>query len=206
MVTEFSLYHSCGGHLSLDFANACGRGPEGISNERFTSYDRLLEWSRCAGSLEDSLLERLERRGRREAQACVAILARAKNLREAIFDAFHADLQGQAIPAAALECINRELARALAHARLESTADGPAWTWCYQEELLETPLWPVVRAAADLLVSAERQRIKVCASDRCLWLFLDRSRNQGRRWCDMRNCGNLTKVRRHRERKKKGQA
>jgi len=32
------------------------------------------------------------------------------------------------------------------------------------------------------------------------WLFLDRSRNRSRRWCDMKTCGNREKARRHYQR------
>ena len=42
----------------------------------------------------------------------------------------------------------------------------------------------------------------MCASDSCDWLFLDISRNQMRRWCDMKTCGNRDKARRHYERTK----
>ena len=31
-------------------------------------------------------------------------------------------------------------------------------------------------------------------------LFLDQTKNCSRRWCEMKSCGNLMKVRRHRER------
>ncbi|HAT18121.1 MAG TPA: hypothetical protein DCS76_10030 [Gemmatimonadetes bacterium] len=37
-------------------------------------------------------------------------------------------------------------------------------------------------------------------ADGCLWLFIDKSRNRSRRWCDMADCGNQAKVRRFRER------
>jgi predicted RNA-binding Zn ribbon-like protein len=57
-----------------------------------------------------------------------------------------------------------------------------------------------VRAAAELLTSPERALVKRCASDTCLWLFLDRTKNHARRWCDMKVCGNRAKVRRHRKR------
>lgn len=43
-------------------------------------------------------------------------------------------------------------------------------------------------------------RLKACQNHGCRWLFLDRSRNQSRRWCDMSACGNRVKVRRYRRR------
>jgi predicted RNA-binding Zn ribbon-like protein len=37
--------------------------------------------------------------------------------------------------------------------------------------------------------------VKICSN--CHWLFVDRSRNRTRVWCDMRVCGNRAKARRH---------
>jgi predicted RNA-binding Zn ribbon-like protein len=38
------------------------------------------------------------------------------------------------------------------------------------------------------------QSLRSCSNDRCLWLFLDKSRRHNRRWCDMRVCGNREKA------------
>lgn len=51
------------------------------------------------------------------------------------------------------------------------------------------------RSALALLDREQRQRIRTC--DNCGWLFVDRSRNGSRRWCDMAVCGNRRKARRH---------
>ena len=69
---------------------------------------------------------------------------------------------------------------------------------------LSAPLWPVAHAAANLLVSDQVSRVRMCASDSCDWLFLDLSRNQMRRWCDMKTCGNRVKARRYYERSREG--
>ena len=45
-----------------------------------------------------------------------------------------------------------------------------------------------------------RDRIRVCGNPLCRWLFVDRSRNRSRRWCEMAVCGNRVKVGRHRHR------
>lgn len=45
-------------------------------------------------------------------------------------------------------------------------------------------------------------RIKVCRNPGCQWVFYDRSKNQIRRWCDMRVCGNRAKARNFRERRR----
>jgi hypothetical protein len=43
----------------------------------------------------------------------------------------------------------------------------------------------------------QRERLKRCENPRCGWLFVDRSRNRSRRWCEMATCGNRAKAKRH---------
>ncbi|WP_232665945.1 CGNR zinc finger domain-containing protein [Pseudonocardia sp. TRM90224] len=52
--------------------------------------------------------------------------------------------------------------------------------------------------AVDLFGGPLRGRIRVCAADDCGLLLVDTSRPGNRRWCSMRRCGNLAKVRRSR--------
>lgn len=54
-------------------------------------------------------------------------------------------------------------------------------------------------SALSLITFAEPERIKICP--KCEWLFLDRSRNRSRTWCDMTVCGNRAKASRHYRRK-----
>jgi len=45
-------------------------------------------------------------------------------------------------------------------------------------------------------------RLKACRRDACGWLFYDRSRNRSARWCQMAVCGNRTKTRAYRTRRR----
>ncbi|MFC4529615.1 CGNR zinc finger domain-containing protein [Sphaerisporangium dianthi] len=45
-------------------------------------------------------------------------------------------------------------------------------------------------------------RLKVCAQDTCQWAFIDSSKNRSRSWCSMRVCGNRTKTRAYRARRR----
>jgi predicted RNA-binding Zn ribbon-like protein len=128
------------------------------------------------------------------------VLERARELRETLYRIFGA-LAAEARPAEDdLARLNSELALTLARCRIEPEGAGFAWSWNEDSLALERPLWPIVRSAAELLTSPERALVKRCASDTCLWLFLDRTKNHARRWCDMKVCGNRAKVRRHRRR------
>lgn len=97
--------------------------------------------------------------------------------------------------------MNQEIGDALRHARLVEQGGGFVWGWD-ENPSLERPLWPIARSAAELLAHPDAlAQLRECASDTCEWLFLDRSRNHTRRWCDMNDCGARTKVRRFRARR-----
>ena len=99
------------------------------------------------------------------------------------------------------------LASALAQLQLvgvtSESVGGPAlqWSWRDAADRLDSIIWPVVRSAADLLVSDEAARIRVCGGPDCGWMYVDRSRNGLRRWCEMESCGTREKSRRRARRK-----
>ncbi|MFB7145138.1 CGNR zinc finger domain-containing protein [Agrobacterium deltaense] len=55
-------------------------------------------------------------------------------------------------------------------------------------------------SALSLLADETRERLRICGN--CGWLFIDRSKNRSRIWCDMAVCGNRQKASRHYHRKK----
>jgi predicted RNA-binding Zn ribbon-like protein len=57
-------------------------------------------------------------------------------------------------------------------------------------------------SALRLLATDQTERMKICGN--CGWLFLDKSKNRSRIWCDMTVCGNRVKASRHYHHKKEG--
>ncbi len=55
-----------------------------------------------------------------------------------------------------------------------------------------------------LIATSEPERTKICRN--CGWLFIDRSKNRSRAWCDMAVCGNRAKAHRHYRREEGGDA
>lgn len=78
---------------------------------------------------------------------------------------------------------------------LESTA--AALRAAPDDESLEAA---TARSALGLICEPQPERMKICGN--CGWLFLDRSKNRSRTWCDMAVCGNRVKANRHYHRKK----
>jgi predicted RNA-binding Zn ribbon-like protein len=60
-----------------------------------------------------------------------------------------------------------------------------------------------VLAELQRLAATERlDRLKMCASEECRWVFFDRSKPANRRWCNSALCGNRQKTRAYRERRR----
>lgn len=198
---EFEL---SGGNLALDFTNTASRRPDPSQNrERLTDFGRLVSWGEQAGLLKEKEALRLRTGARDHARSAAATLKRAIALREAIYALFSSFARGGPAPAQSLKTLNAEIPDAFSCLHLGADRDGFAWSWSCGDEGAAPILAPVVRAAADLLTSADAARVRECGLETCSWLFLDRSKNGTRRWCDMSVCGNRAKARRHYAREKK---
>jgi predicted RNA-binding Zn ribbon-like protein len=67
---------------------------------------------------------------------------------------------------------------------------------------VEGALARIAAAMMTCLAGGTWTRLKVCQEDTCRWAFLDTSKNRSRTWCSMRVCGNRTKTRAYRARRR----
>ena len=183
--------------LSLDFANTLGFILGASPREKISSYADLARWSEEAGLTSAEATARLLDRAAREPAAADSVLERARRLRASVYSIFAALAGETPPPQKDLDRLNEELARAMGKAEIFLEDGEMRWGWRQIE--LDTVLSHVARAAARLLVTGEPKRIRRCSDDVCGWLFYDTSKNRNRRWCDMRDCGNLAKARRFRQ-------
>ena len=189
------------GRLCLDFANTADWHGGDQPEERLNSYPDLVSWAERVGLLAEDEAQQLLREAARHPDDAAVVLEQAISFREALFRIFSAVAAGDSPEATDLAILNEVLSMGLGRLHIVSTSAGFGWEWTGEEDKLERMLWPVAQSAAELLTSAELVRVGRCAEDRCGWLFMDMSRNRSRRWCDMRDCGNRAKARRHYERK-----
>jgi predicted RNA-binding Zn ribbon-like protein len=186
-----------GGALGVDFANTLDDRLTAQPIEYLGTYGDLLAFSRQTASLSAEALRALPSEARRRPLDAAAALTQAIEIRELIYRIYLA-IATEARPSDGdLASLNRTLSAALGHACVRAQSDGYTWDWTDADRSLDAPLWPIVRAAADLLTSSDLRSLRVCASENCHWLFLDTSRNGSRRWCNMKTCGNRAKARRH---------
>jgi predicted RNA-binding Zn ribbon-like protein len=190
-----------GGALALDFANTVGGTHRSPTHDHLRSYGDIASFGVLAGALAPSVAKRLAGRAERDPKRAAAVYELGIALRESIWAVFSALASGESPRDTDLELIGDAAAAGAARSRLTHDKDGVVWSVGSDSDELERPLWDIARSAADLLTSGDHDRIKECASTTCEWVFLDRSRNHSRRWCDMSDCGNRAKARRFQAKK-----
>lgn len=185
-----------GGRLCLDFANTVDWHSSDHPKEWLTSYSDLVAWSRHAGILTEEQAQNLDRMAEREPEEASRVLKAATTLREALYRIFSAVASQRQINKPDLAILNITLSKALSHFQIVPSGDGFTVKWNGEGEL-DWMLWPIVWSAAELLRSEDLRKVRECAGEGCGWLFLDTSKNQTRRWCSMKSCGNRAKAKRH---------
>lgn len=194
------------GALCLDFANTVNWHASEQPVEGLQDYFDLIQWGTAAGALTGAQAAALRQAAEGQPEEAAAALARAVQLREAIYRIFVAYSESGAVGEDNLAILNEVLGEALGRLRVMPASAAPF--------LLDYPLhlahldrvrWAAARSAAELLTSDDLERVRQCADDRgCGYLFLDVSRNRRRRWCSMESCGNRAKARRHYQRQQQG--
>jgi predicted RNA-binding Zn ribbon-like protein len=184
-----------GGSLALDFANTeSGRGTDQHQNHLRTAED-VVAWIEHARATpaEDALLRGLVSSAPDTARA---LLEDALVLRSAVQTIGGAIAIGAAPPADALEALSALHARCLASARLAVEDGRGRWRWDVEAAPVEAALAPIALAAVKLFTEGDFGRIKQCEGHACGWLFVDTTKNNRRRWCEMEVCGNRAKQKR----------
>jgi len=168
------------GAVCLDFAHTGGEGRHAVFETLHEPAD-LAEW------LAQPPLA---------AVMTVAVTARelaaAKTLRQAIWDAAHAQAAHRPLPAEAVAAIN---AAAAAVPLIPELASGGVTAGWAAPVRATQALSTLAREMIELLSGPLSERIRECASGDCPLVFVDTSRPGARRWCAMERCGNRHKLR-----------
>ncbi|WP_126977699.1 CGNR zinc finger domain-containing protein [Frigidibacter oleivorans] len=170
-----------GGNLALDLANTFSFRGTAREVDHLATVEAVRRWAVAAGLIEDGWSPATD-----EARTLVATVHR---LRRAVDATGAAIAHSEEPPAEALATIRDLAAGSLARATLAGVPahlsfDGP-----------DRIVGPVAWAALDLLRGSDLDRLKQCPPEDCHWLFIDRTKNGSRRWCEMATCGDKAKRR-----------
>ena len=190
------------GEAALDFVNTM-TGRDQQPRDWLDSYARLLEWAGRAKLLPPKSLQALAVRAERNPESAARALLKAKRLREALFEIASGISKRRPPSPESLELLRDHwLAGAETHdlrvergqlaAVLDPQADG-------LDLVSSIVAWQFVGRVA----THPPARVKLCDGPNCSWLFVDTSKAGRRRWCDMADCGNSAKSRRHYARRRR---
>ena len=183
-----------GGDPSLDFVNTVDWTEAGLENDRLVDYARVIEWGSGAGVIDRPTATRLLAAAEKRPQLARSAFERARAARS-VLERLFASVATRKLSARAMDDFNRLLRDAGGHLRFAyAERDGATWQPDRADDL-DLVTWLVTRAAAKLLES-DASRLRVCAGPDCGWIYVDRSRNGLRRWCQMETCGTSAKSRR----------
>jgi predicted RNA-binding Zn ribbon-like protein len=197
-------------HPALDFVNTRAF-PGGKEVEWLTNGRDLVAWLTAADLGDPAALQAAARSiGARRSDV---VAARARALREWLrgFVERHAG-RPLARPAAGElgplnELLSDDNAFRCVEVRAATRATGErapgALVWRRHRRNLPADaalLLPVADAIGDLLTAEDFTLVRRCEGTGCSLVFLDRTKNHGRRWCSIAWCGNRAKAAAHRAR------
>jgi predicted RNA-binding Zn ribbon-like protein len=193
MMVAWTAHRFSGGVLALDTTNTVVHRCDPV--RRFDRFDDPAEIARFAAAAS---VFRQDEIGRPlTVMDAEAVAPTVRNLRESTDALFRDPARGEPLKAGAMANFLRDCANAIdGRDDLLATADAP-----FGEPERPLPFEAALAVSAlSLLSAASLNRLKICPN--CNWLFLDKSRNSSRLWCDMTVCGNRAKARLHYQRRR----
>lgn len=193
--------HLDGGCLCLNFVNTVHSRKELPVDDYLHSYEDIIRWTKRTGILTPKQQQHLLAYASSFPGKARYAFKKSIETRELLFELFYYLTQGKKPSPTVMESFNKLLAAAMPHLYLKPSEDGMQLAWKAERDPLLLPLWMVLKSAYDVLLNESFDRIKGCPA--CLWLFLDKTKNNKRRWCNSLTCGSIDKATRYYYRKKK---
>jgi predicted RNA-binding Zn ribbon-like protein len=189
MTVAWTAHRFSGGLLVLDVANTVV-----LRDDAEKTFDRFVDPGELPRFAEAASRFRADELGgaRLSCEAPERVREPMIALREAADALFRRGASGGGMPAPLLARLATACAGLLADdAVMFGLPDAPFGVRGSQVPLGAAVAW----SALSLLAGTETRRLRICGN--CGWLFVDRSRNGSRIWCDMAVCGNRRKAQRH---------
>jgi predicted RNA-binding Zn ribbon-like protein len=181
---------------ALDFLNS-GDG----ELDWMGSGEKLIAWLDQAGLVPRSVLLKLERDSDRKALDRVAF--RVRKLRAwlgKVVERHHGKALTRA-DIATFDPLNRILMQDVRYPQIvapERSASTPVLESMRHWDTPNVLLWTIAETVAQLICEEDFARVRRCEG--CSLVFVDRTRQQARKWCSMSTCGNRAKQAAHRHR------
>lgn len=189
-----------GGCAVFDFTNTVNTRTSSPAHDYLKNYRDVLEWSEKVMLLEPERIARLSKQAAKHKQQREMAFAKVIHARDVLYRLFSKIAANLAPEPRTLDAFNALLSECFGKLQL-SISSAHAKPNFFDESLsLDEPLRIIMKSAYDILTDEPFTRLKECPN--CGWLFVDKTKNGKRRWCDMEVCGSRDKAKRYYHRKK----
>jgi len=193
-----------GESLCLDFVNTVHNYGSADPREELNSFEDLVVWGQRAGIIKTAEIRHLSHTARRKPSKAERFLKHVKHLRRSLYGVFYSISKKRPIEQSHLPLIKRHLSRSLKHMTIRIEQGRYRLSPDQTEPSANRLLSMILESTLRLLISEQDLlRVRQCEGENCTWLFLDRSKNRSRKWCEMESCGSRAKARRYYYRKRK---
>jgi len=196
---EFELI---GDELCLDFVNTLNdRWNPGKEVDKLQRYSDLVLFEKQSKVLPQADVYKLLKLGLGHPESAKQVLDQAKEVREVLFRIFERVAQKLEPQRMDMLMLNKYVKDAFSNLLMQFEDGTFRLTYRDDPIAIQTPIWLVVRSAVNLL-NDDAKYVRECDGEDCRWLFVDRSKNHKRRWCDMKECGNRWKATKYYQRQR----
>ncbi|UTW04895.1 CGNR zinc finger domain-containing protein [Amphritea atlantica] len=176
-----------GGHPALDFVNTVEDQDKRRDSSRISDWASFLGWAQVSSVFSEEQMNVLENEIQ---QADIStLLTNIHELRETAYAALNCIVSGENKTGVALQKLEDGIRTAINNSSLKLAENNYIWV-----PNMAKPSWVIdvlTLSIESLLRSEDITKLKECG--RCSWMFLNRGRGRGRRWCNMGTCGNRAK-------------
>lgn len=187
-----------GGLPCLDFANTAGGHTKIREVERIPTFQDAVNWALFAEIVTGGEARGIAHAAKAKPGAAERQVEEMHAFREALQRTVAAISAGQPIPAKDFAKVRAVITEAVGIAEIKRQDQAFLWTTDAATPDLGTVLTRVALSAHDMFAREKPSQLRIC--ERCTWVFIDRTKNQKRRFCRQDACGNKARAARFYER------
>lgn len=196
-IRTIDTLHLDGGVLCFHFINTVYAWRGVNLHEYLNTYDDLIKWCKKVNILSAAQRENLLKEAALHPLKTKKALQQLKEAREMMYHFFSVLAAGSEdhMPPKILAGFNTALSNSLSHLVFTANHKAVVLKWRNEENDLLEPLWVVVKSAYDVVTTEDRSCLKECP--KCGWMFIDKTKNNTRRWCNPAFCGSTEKSKKY---------
>ena len=198
--SKFSNLQLDGGCAAFHFINTVNTRTVAATVDYIECYEDIMVWSEKAAILSKKRIRTLSQFAEKNEVNKEAAFNKAIKTRDVLYSLFSAIVKGKNPGTRMLNEFNKILAASFSKMKLNISSLKSEISFTGNIVSLDEPIRIIMKSAYDILTNENRAVLKECPG--CGWLFIDKTKNGKRRWCDMKVCGSNDKAKRYYYRKK----